>query len=447
MDVVAEALFRLTALDEQRRIKEIREAWDAYYGHHPDSLKVKDQNDPDDNVTLNYCRLIVDKGISFLYGRPPQIDVGGGTAQTILDGILAANNFPLLLKQFALNGGVAGHGYIRIFDPGVATKPIRLVNLDPQTVTPVWADDDYQDVHRWKIQWNAAAPDDSDEKAVVYRHRIDRADSGTFWDIVEETGSGEGDRWVETARSKWPFAFSPIVHCQNLPVPNEFFGQPDLTQDLIELNHRLNDLASNMGKMVRLFAHPRPWLKGVAPGADGVDVAPDEVWHLPPNAEAGVLKYDASLTSSIELYERLKDAFHEKARVPRIATGKLENIGQLSGLALSILYQPLIEKTEDKQGTHEPMLEDLAGRILAVARSSQSQDASVNWPALLPTDPLAERQAAILDLQLGASKKTILEALGYDADAEAKLKAEEPDAIGAAAMAAFDQGPNAGTQE
>lgn len=445
MDVVAEALFRVTALDEQRRIREIREAWDAYYGNHPDSLKLTNADDPDDNVVLNYCRLIVDKGVSFLYGRPPGIDVGGGTAQAVLDQVLTANSFPALLKQFALNGAVAGHSYLRIWDPGVATQPIRLLNLDPQTVTPTWADDDYQDVVRWKIQWNAVT-DDADEKAQVKRIVMERSDAGTSWAIIEETGSRDGTTWTETARSTWPFPFSPIVHCQNLPVPNEFFGQPDLTDDLIELNYRLNALASNMGKMVRLFAHPRPWLKGVAPGADGVDVAPNEVWHLPPHAEAGVLKYDASLSSSIDLYEKLKDAFHEKARVPRIATGKLDNIGQLSGLALSILYQPLVEKTEDKQGTHEPMLEDLAGRILAVARAT-GKDASVNWPALLPTDPMAERQTALLDLQLGASKKTVLTKLGYDADAEAKLKAEEPDAMGEAAMAAFDRGPNANLDE
>lgn len=445
MDVVADALFRLTSLDEGRRLREIRQAWDAYYGFHPDTFK-QDAEAPDDNVVLNYCRLIVDKGVSFLYGQPPVIDVGGGAAQTALDDVLKANRFPLLAKQFALNGAVAGHSYLRIYDPGRADQPIRLLNLDPQTVFPTWESDDYQNVHTWRLQWNAV----EDDEAFAYRTRMVRNDARTAWEIVDERtrgdaeGASEAVRWEEIGRSIWPFPFSPIVDCQNLPVPNEYFGEPDLPVELIDLNHRLNGLASNMAKMVRLFAHPRPWLKGVAPGADGIDVAPDVAWHLPPNAEAGVLQYDASLTSAIDLYEKLKDAFHEKARVPRIATGKVEDIGPMAGIALQILYQPLIEKTEDKQGTHEPMLEDLAQRILAVKRVAGDPTASVDWPELLPIDPVQEAQAFMLDMQLGASKKTILARRGYDPDVEAAQKADE-DAAAAEIMArAFDAGPNAG---
>src|ERR1043165_1121462 len=56
---------------EQERLLRISTAWERYNGNHPPSLKKLPQSDPkgQDNVTLNYARLIVDKGVGFLFGK------------------------------------------------------------------------------------------------------------------------------------------------------------------------------------------------------------------------------------------------------------------------------------------------------------------------------------------------------------------------------------------
>src|SRR5690606_15610206 len=106
------------------------------------------------------------------------------------------------------------------------------------------------------------------------------------------------------------------------------------------------------------------------------------------------------------LYERLREALHEVARVPEVATGRMENVGQLSGVALSILYQPLIEKTETKRCTYGDLLVELNRRMLALGGFGEDNITVLHWPELLPGDVLQERQAALLDHQLGVSAST-----------------------------------------
>jgi hypothetical protein len=67
------------------------------------------------------------------------------------------------------------------------------------------------------------------------------------------------------------------------------------------------------------------------------------------------------------------------------------------------------------------------------------------WPEVIPRDPMAERQAALLDQQLGVSQDTLLQQLGYEPDAE-RAKSQV-DAIDAAdrLLTAMDRRPMGGT--
>jgi hypothetical protein len=392
--------------------------------------------------------VFVDKGVSFLFGTPPGLEVAEADADDpanqALRETLDLNRFPSLVKQFAVNGAVAGHAFFRLYQE--TEGRVRVLNLDPANVWPTWSPDDYLDVHKWRIQWTAV---DSDGKLKAFRTIMERADDRRSWQITDQkSGDEQGQNWLNLREDVWPFPFSPVVDCQNLPVPNEYFGEPDLTKDIIDLNYRLEALASNMGKIVRLFAHPRPWAKGIAP-KELDDIAPDQTAYLPPNGELGALQFQADLGSSIDLYERLRQALHELARIPEIATGKLENVGTLSGVALRILFQPVIEKTSDKRGTYGHALDELGRRIVALKRAGDYEDltVAVTWPEMIPTDPLEERQAALLDQQLGVSQRTILERLGFDPESEKQNREDEGADLGETLLGTFDRGGPAPTGE
>jgi hypothetical protein len=132
----------------------------------------------------------------------------------------------------------------------------------------------------------------------------------------------------------------------------------------------------------------------------------------------------SDLSSSIDLYRRLVSALHETTRIPEVATGKLDSAGNLSSLALRILYAPLIQKTESKRRTYGQAIEQMFMRALAL-RGYEEAIVELVWADLLPSDPEAIRRTALLDAQLGVSRTTILEQLGYDPDVEAENLALE----------------------
>src|SRR5438105_15894965 len=75
---VAASVADLAAADDLRVASRIKNAWDAYHGKHPPSIKLRGQNSPNDNVKLNLSRLIVNRSRSFLFGK----DVGCALSET-----------------------------------------------------------------------------------------------------------------------------------------------------------------------------------------------------------------------------------------------------------------------------------------------------------------------------------------------------------------------------
>jgi len=138
--------------------------------------------------------------------------------------------------------------------------------------------------------------------------------------------------------------------------------------------------------------------------------------------------------------DRLRQTMHEISRVPEVATGNLERAGSLSGVALQILYQPLLEKTGTKRLLYGDMLIELNRRLLAIRGFGENLRTTIHWPELLPSDPMQERQAALIDKQLGVSADTILQRLGYNPDLEREKAQAESAQLGEQILTAFDQG-------
>ena len=99
------------------------------------------------------------------------------------------------------------------------------------------------------------------------------------------------------------------------------------------------------------------------------------------------------------------------------ATGKLDTTGPLSGVAMQVLYQPLVEITDAKREEYGEMFLELNRRLLILANMTPSPGTLI-WPDVIPKDAKAERETALLDKELGVSEDTILQQLGYDPDAE-----------------------------
>lgn len=434
-----------TADADYHRQRAIHRAWNIYRGDQPKPLRVL-PGEPDDNVRLNLAGLVVDTGVDALFGQDitAQVLTGDqpddiGTAY--LHSVLEANREMLLLQSAATNGAVAGHAAIRIMPPVEGAPPgtlPRLLVVDPEMLRVVWAPDDVGAVEAYVLQWTGY---DALGKEIGKRQIIQR--DGNGWVTIEqEQQGGNSGRWTTLAQTPWNFTWAPIVDTQNLPEPNAYWGRPDLTADVLETQLTLNKVMSNAARVQRIHGHPKVVAKGVGDG--DLDVGPDEAIVLPDTeSEISLLEPRAQVADHIQLFNTVKAALHEISRVPEITAGKLDNVGQLSGLALKILYGPLVRKTEVKRRLYGGMVEELGRRLLEMGGYGPDHKVEIMWPEIIPSDPLVQAQAADALQQVGVSQATTLQQLGYDPQAEAEAKASEQTNIGAALLTAFDKGTGA----
>jgi len=432
--MVSEQLLSLVATEEHDRIVRYARAWQLYEGNFPRTLKVR-PGQPDDNVTANFVRVIADAAVAFLFGREVSFEISETAdtdAEQFLQQVWEANNKMALLSNAALNGALCGHVFLKILPE--APFP-RLVVLDPATVTVQWEPKDFHVVRRYIISYTARDPDT--EQILAYREVIER--DGAYWRIMEFESVGDATRWQIVGSELWRWDFPPIVDCQNLPLPNSYYGQPDITEDIINLNTAINFLLSNMSRIVRYHAHPRIWAKGVA--AAQLNVGIDEAILLPsPEASLNVLEMRGDLGNSIELYLRLKEIVHEASRTPEVALGKLDKVGAISGIALRILYQPILQKTESKRRLYGAMLQQLNRRLLAMAGFGNDVKVNVHWPELVEADDAELAKTAVLWQQLGVSEDTILRRLGFDPEVEREKRELNSQSLGEHILTAFERG-------
>ncbi len=440
LPLAAEMWMQQIEAEERARLDRWAKAWELYFGNHPKPLKVK-PGQADDNVTLNYARLIVDKGVSYLFGKQPEFDLDASTERSAperwLDECWRVNKKMLLLQKLATNGGVCGHAFLKVQLPTAGQQYPRLINISPEYVTVVTDPDDMSIIWRYLVQYPALG---LRGESLVIRQVIERNESGR-WEVLDQV-STNGGKWVTRQQMIWPYDWPPMIDTQNLPSPNEYYGRADIEPDVLGINAAVNFVVSNWQRIIRFHAHPKSIIKGATAAEVRADV--DATLVLPnPQADAFNLEMTSDLSGAIELYNRLREALHETARIPEVATGKVDNIGQLSGLALQILYGPLVELTEQKRLTYGDMLTELNRRLLEFAGYGAEQIVTVRWPELLPRDPASEAALAAAKQQVGVSKDTLLTELGYDPDEERQKREadrQETAEIAEAAMARFDRG-------
>lgn len=444
VDILERATIEAEQADMLARAATMQARWRAYYGQFPRPLKVE-PGKPDDNVVVNKARVIVDKGVSFLFGQDIRFALDNdeqaeSAPEAYLSGAWDRNKRMTTLHKLALNGAVCGHAFLKIVPDSPLTAPYpRLIVLDPETVTVYWDDDDIERVRGYKIQYNAT---DEGGRPIVRRQLLAEDASGLRWSVIEQYSYLSAKTWITTAESVWPYPFAPIADCQNLPAPNEYWGISDLEDDIMGLNRNLNFNLSNWLRVLRFFAHPKVWGRGFnSNNMHKLSTAVDDLVVIPSDTGVlEVLKANGDSVGANTMHRTLAEAIHEASRVPEIATGKMENVGALSGVALQILYQPLLEKTETKRRLYGDFIREINRRLLVIGGMDASKTTIIHWPDMLPANDLEQAQTLLIHENLGASQDTILERLGYDPEHERALREATVDSAGEQLLTAFERG-------
>lgn len=368
-------------------------AWNYYLGHQARPLNVE-PGSQDFNIILNVTRQIVDDSTAFLFGREVSYMIDDDPRQTEEERIVEEfwqprqdwnpGEFYLELGQA---GAVTGTPFVRIYPREGGEH--RLMVIDSGAVDVITAAGDARYVVAYHIIW----PEQNSYK----RDRIERGEGDATWTIYQDDWIGSKKQWQENpaATELWPYDFAPVFHCQNLPLAHSFWGVSDI--DGGEINDALNRVASNTNKTLNYFAWPWVVLSGAS--ADDlrrniIDVGPDKMLTLPPEAMAKTLEMQSDLGSSDRFMERIKQAYLETAGSVRLDPVQV-SVGSLSGFAVQLLYLPLLQKTEKKRRSYGAMLSQINYALLRLAGLREPSYVQAVFEEPLPQNELERAQLAI----------------------------------------------------
>jgi hypothetical protein len=421
----------------------IGRALQFYYGLVPPQLKVKD-GEPDDNVFINYADTIVDKGVSFLFGNPLVIGVTvGGTdddkaGEEFLERVWSQAQRDEEFQEMAQDAAIAGDAYLKInIEPDGSP---RVTVGDPTCYELLTDPHDCSRVVTYRCTYTLT---DASSKEYLFKEKTTRAADGKSWQVQQYESRDGGSAWLPVgAGVTWNFSFPPIFHCKNLPQPKSVYGKPDLSEAILRVIAYISRLDSMCGKIVRIHSSPKPWAKNLK--KQDLEWGTDGMLFLKPTgtsaeAEIGLLEMSNDISTALAFRKVLREGLAEMTGVPEVATGKVESTGQLSGVALRILYGPLLDKTSKKVLRYGRMIKECAQALMIIGNIKNAK-VKLNWADPLPGDELEKVNVAEGKQRVGFSQNTIIKELGGDPAHEATMREQESQSVGTTLLDAFNSG-------
>ncbi len=461
--VQAQPVYQITD-DDKARQKAIQEAWKAYDGDFEPHLE-KTPEGIDPNVVINQISPIVDTGVDFLFGQEIEISVEKGAPQAAQDFLNDAwgekeVRIPLL-QDLAMNGAMARTAFLRIVpssDKPGKQKTYRLVAVDPSTVCVQTAPQDCETVLLYCIQYSAKERVNGRDVIVYYREEITRidpdgnaargmADDDDTWQIQhwsQETQHGmepKNTNWTPAGEPiVWPYPFPPLFHCKNLPRPNDFWGRADVRKDLIGMNEALNIGQSCIMLDQIIYGNPILYANGMGDGS--IERRSGRIIQLPlVESKITAVAIPSDIPNALAFAADLRSSVDEASGVPGVATGRIKDMprGNLSGIAIELLFMRLIKLTDKKRCTYGRLLIDVSKALLTLAGFSGDIGITLAWQSPVPHDDLPAVQAAIAKRELDISNTTLQRELGYDPEEEQQLSQSEDELRLARAQALMEQ--------
>jgi hypothetical protein len=410
-------------------------------GNQKKQLKTK-QGQPDYNIVMNFTGLVIDRSVSMLFGKGIDFDYGEEVEGQVnpneeyLKRVWAANRKEILLHKFGLNGAEIGTWYCKVIPEGVEYQGKlypRLVCLDPMLMTIETKPDDIETVTAYIITYMI----ERDGKPQVFQERTTRQD--TNWLI--ESGIFKNKKFIPETSEIWEYDFPPIIHGQNLINIESVYGDPDVTNDVDELQDMLNKTSGNTSKIIDIHAHPHTVGEGLNSNTP-IDVEPGRMTLIPAGAKVYNVEMESDLSSSLNYMLTMRQALFDITRTVDISS-MADKLGALTNFGLRVLYQDSLSKNETKKQLYGDALLELNRRLLLLAKMTP-EEGHIEWPEPLPNNTAEEIQGLTFDLQNGlVSKETVSEKRGYvyaSEDEKIQKEKSQGDNIGAALLSNFTRG-------
>lgn len=386
-----------------------------YAGKHPSQLRVKIGQD-DDNVSLNFIGLAVDRSVSMLFGNGLEFDYpeDADAQQEYINSVWDANNRAILFHDTAVDGGMFGTVFVKIVPDGLqepySGKIVpRLVLLDPALMTIDTDPMDKSKVNAYIMQFRVTI----NGKERTFREVTRRAQPDDFVTGEIETQSWivETQEWVNGWRTieavNFPYEFAPIIHWKNMPSIHSVYGMSDV-DSVISVQDKYNFVQSNNVKITRYHAHPKTWGAGVSKTDKSSWGADEMILISSPDGKINNLEMQSDLSASRTLAESLRQGLFDVARQVDISS-IADKAGQLTNFGIRILYSDAIAKTNTKRELYGEAFTEINRRMLIMA-GLQPVRCELRWGEMIPVNIIEEMQADKLALEMGIiDKQTVAE--------------------------------------
>lgn len=420
---------------ESARVEKIKVSRNYSAGYHKPQLTIR-HGQANDNVTLNFIGVICQRSVSALFGKGFDLDWqdNGESEQAVyINQVFKENKEEILFHRAGLVGAEVGTICIKIV-PVEGDSP-RLVLLNPEWVFIETKPDDFESILRYTIMYTIGES--------AYKQTIEPNDGGGSWVVKDwEMSNTTQNKWTLKLETVWPYEFPPILNWQNLPSSNDIYGMPDITEDVIALQDRVNFVASNISKIIRYHAHPKTWGSGFV-NSSQTSWGADEMITLPTTgANIQNLEMQSDLASSERYLLDLRQAMFDITRTVDLDSIS-DKVGSLTNFGLRVLYQDFLQKTDTKRELYGDAIEELCRRLQILA-GYEPLEVEVLWPEILPINKTETITAVEKSLALGIlSKESSANLLGYDWEKERQRLEDEValgDNLGAALLRGFNRG-------
>lgn len=392
-------------------------------------------------LTFNYARSFVDKITSYLmadigftidpYDDSDDAALKAEEAGRTLAVIYKDNDLQQLDFDTELDAAVLGDGAYKVTWDAEEER-VRVSAPDIQGIFVWWVGDDVNRVWRVASRYKLSA----DEVGLLYGVGARDSEAGgrrSESTIVEVWTSDTFEIWIDNALHESranPYGFIPFVVFPNIREPKRFWGVSDVPA-IMEPARELNRAFSQLSMILELSGNPIAVLENIEDASD-ITVQPGAVWEVPESSRAYLL--DLLQGGGVRLHTEFIDlvyrALHDLSESPRPSFG--DNARGLSGVALDIELNPLVQKVRRKRLIRTSVYERRARMILKVLERNKGLDFGpvrprVLWGPILPQDRsrLVQDEETLVRSGIHSRRRAMSNLGVEDPDRELSLVGEE----------------------
>jgi len=366
-DLSYEALMRLLRRVDKREREEIARA-SLLYDNSTEPIKLASMNDDDIRskercwIPVDITSVIVDKIATALYGRSVSRTTGNAALDEALSytwrnmprTMLRVSKVASLVKNDTIGIGIQFPGRVKYLDYG-AGNTVPLLDPDDPHGRPIGVIHEYFSDSRDVTSQITTYLTGSERNIkhiveIITRHQRDEEGNITIPGI--HILFEDGKRVVlEDEGYNVLGDFLGCVFWRSSDHPDDAMGRSDVIP-LIKTLDGLNDLLCTANEKILWNVHS-PIVTNIRTDPKGLRYGPGEMWALSGMGQGEFFKRlesDANISPIMELVHTIITLVHETSRVPSVATGDLEHIGNIaSGRAFEIAMIPLSDLMKEKE--------------------------------------------------------------------------------------------------